>query len=131
MLSQLTKSSQPLASTEEPGEADIPPMGYALAQLHGVYILSQTRDGMIIVDMHAAHERITYEALKQALDDRGLVSQPLLIPVVVRVSQREASLVEEEMTYFSSLGSVSSVSDQRRLGLSTCRQFSEKETMKI
>ena len=104
MLSQLTKSSQPLAPIEEPGEADVPPMGYALAQLHGVYILSQTRDGMIIVDMHAAHERITYEALKQALDDRGLVSQPLLIPITVRVSQREASLVEEANDLFQQFG---------------------------
>jgi len=104
MLSQLTKPSQPIAPTEDSGTADIPPMGYALAQLHGVYILSQTRDGMIIVDMHAAHERITYEALKQALDDRGLVSQPLLIPIPVHVSQREASLVEEANDLFEQFG---------------------------
>ena len=104
MLSWVTKSSQSIAPTEDSGEADIPPMGYALAQLHGVYILSQTRDGMIIVDMHAAHERITYEALKQALDDRGLVSQPLLIPITVHVSQREASLVEEAHDLFEQFG---------------------------
>ena len=104
MLSQLTKPSQSIAPNEDLGEADIPPMGYALAQLHGVYILSQTRDGMIIVDMHAAHERITYEALKQALDDRDLVSQPLLIPIVVHVSQREASLVEETNDLFEKFG---------------------------
>ena len=104
MLSQLTKPSQLIAPTEDSGNADIPPMGYALAQLHGVYILSQTRDGMIIVDMHAAHERITYEALKQALDDRGLVSQPLLIPITVHVSQREASLVEEANDLFEQFG---------------------------
>ena len=104
MLSQLTKPSQSIAPTEDSGNADIPPMGYALAQLHGVYILSQTRDGMIIVDMHAAHERITYEALKQALDDRGLVSQPLLIPITVHVSQREASLVEEANDLFEQFG---------------------------
>ena len=104
MLSRLTKPSQSLAPTNEPDEANVPPMGYALAQLHGVYILSQTRDGMIIVDMHAAHERITYEALKQALDDRGLVSQPLLIPIAVRVSQREASLVEEANDLFERFG---------------------------
>ena len=104
MLSQLIKPSQPIAPTEDSGNADIPPMGYALAQLHGVYILSQTRDGMIIVDMHAAHERITYEALKQALDDRGLVSQPLLIPITVHVSQREASLVEEANDLFEQFG---------------------------
>ena len=104
MLSWVTKSSKSIAPTEDSGEADIPPMGYALAQLNGVYILSQTRDGMIIVDMHAAHERITYEALKQALDDRGLVSQPLLIPITVHVSQREASLVEEAHDLFEQFG---------------------------
>ncbi len=104
MLSQLTKPSQSIVPTEDSSEADIPPMGYALAQLHGVYILSQTRDGMIIVDMHAAHERITYEALKQALDDRGLISQPLLIPIIVHVSQREASLVEEANDLFEQFG---------------------------
>ncbi len=104
MLSRVTKPSKSIVPTEDSGEADIPPMGYALAQLHGVYILSQTRDGMIIVDMHAAHERITYEALKQALDDRGLVSQPLLIPITVHVSQREASLVEEAHDLFEQFG---------------------------
>ncbi len=79
-------------------------MGYAIAQLHGIYILSQTQDGMIIVDMHAAHERITYEALKQAFDENGLVSQPLLLPVTLHVNQREASLVEEATDLFDQLG---------------------------
>ena len=83
---------------------DIPPMGYAIGQLHGIYILSQTQDGMIIVDMHAAHERITYEALKQALDDNGLVSQPLLLPITLYVDEREASLVEEATDLFGQLG---------------------------
>ena len=83
---------------------DIPPMGYAIAQLHGIYILSQTQDGMIIVDMHAAHERITYEALKQALDENGLVSQPLLLPITLHVDEREASLVEEAADLFDQLG---------------------------
>ena len=83
---------------------DIPPMGYAIAQLHGIYILSQTQDGMIIVDMHAAHERITYEALKQAFDESGLVSQPLLLPITLYVDEREASLVEEATDLFDQLG---------------------------
>jgi len=104
VLSQLAGSAESIISSEPVEEHDIPPMGYAVAQLHGVYILSQTRDGMIIVDMHAAHERITYEALKQALDDRGLVSQPLLIPVTMHVSQREASLVEEAHDLFEQFG---------------------------
>jgi DNA mismatch repair protein MutL len=79
-------------------------LGYAIAQLHGVYILSQACDGMIIVDIHAAHERITYEALKRALDDRGLVRQPLLIPITMHVTEHEASLVEEAMELFVQFG---------------------------
>ena len=59
---------------------------------------------MIIVDMHAAHERITYEALKQAFDENGLVSQPLLLPVTLHVNQREAALVEEATSIFDQLG---------------------------
>ena len=103
-LSRLVKTT----GLSEPGkdfdQQDIPPMGYAVAQLHGVYIIAQTRDGMIIVDMHAAHERITYEALKHALDESGLVSQPLLIPVTMHVSQREAELVQEAQGLFQQFG---------------------------
>ena len=103
-LSRLVKTT----GLSEPGkdfdQQDIPPMGYAVAQLHGVYIIAQTRDGMIIVDTHAAHERITYEALKHALDESGLVSQPLLIPVAVHVSQREAELVQEAQGLFQQFG---------------------------
>ena len=103
-LSRLVKTT----GLSEPGkdfdQQDIPPMGYAVAQLHGVYIIAQTQDGMIIVDMHAAHERITYEALKHALDESGLVSQPLLIPVTVHVSQREAELVQEAQGLFQQFG---------------------------
>ena len=104
VLSQLARPTDPVPANEVSSDQDMPPMGYAVAQIHGVYILSQTRDGMIIVDMHAAHERITYEALKHALDDRGLVSQPLLIPVTMHVSQREASLVEEAHDLFKQFG---------------------------
>ena len=92
----------PVNNEEEP--TDVPPMGYAIAQLHGIYILSQTQNGLIIVDMHAAHERITYEALKKSLDDDGLVRQPLLLPVTLRVDQQEASLVEEATDLFDQLG---------------------------
>lgn len=98
--------SVPMASPEWPDPADeggTPPMGYAIAQLHGVYILSQTESGLIIVDMHAAHERITYEALKLAMDDQGLVSQPLLIPLSMHVSSSEAELVDDASHLFSEL----------------------------
>ena len=85
-------------------ETDMPPMGYAIAQLHGIYILSQIQEGLISVDMHAAHERITYEALKNALDEQELISQPLLIPVTFHVSRHEASMVDDAAELFEALG---------------------------
>jgi DNA mismatch repair protein MutL len=103
VLSELTRPVEPHQSLDDASQ-EIPPLGYAIAQLHGVYILAQARDGMIVVDMHAAHERITYEALKRALDDRGLVSQPLLIPTTMHVSEQEASLVEEATELFGQFG---------------------------
>jgi DNA mismatch repair protein MutL len=79
-------------------------LGFALAQLHGIYILSQVPDGLILVDMHAAHERITYERFKQARAGMGIVSQPLLLPVSVSVSRREADLAEAQRELFLQLG---------------------------
>ncbi|NMT65456.1 DNA mismatch repair endonuclease MutL [Marinobacter orientalis] len=80
--------------TPPQGSGDEPPLGYAIAQLHGIYILAQGRQGMIVVDMHAAHERITYERMKRALEAQDLKSQPLLVPVSLAVSQKEAALAE-------------------------------------
>lgn len=85
-------------------QGEIPPLGFALAQLHGVYVLSQAADGLIVVDMHAAHERIGYERLKKAWEVGDLRSQPLLVPVVVRVSAREADLAEAHAALFRRLG---------------------------
>ncbi len=84
----------------------VPPLGFALAQLHGVYILAENADGLILVDMHAAHERITYERLKRAYDDRNVVRQPLLVPQVVRVSRAEADLAESQAETFAEVGLV-------------------------
>jgi DNA mismatch repair protein MutL len=80
------------------------PLGFAIAQLHGVYVLAQNRQGLVLVDMHAAHERITYEAFKRAREGEGIKSQPLLVPVSVAVSQREADLVEQHDDLFAELG---------------------------
>ena len=80
------------------------PLGFAIAQLHGVYVLAQNRQGLVLVDMHAAHERITYEAFKRAREGEGIRSQPLLVPVSVAVSQREADLVEQHGDLFTELG---------------------------
>jgi DNA mismatch repair protein MutL len=96
-------SSTPAAFTTTPAEG-VPPLGFAIAQLHGIYILAQNADGLIVVDMHAAHERITYERLKQSFDAGALVSQPLLVPLSLAVSEREADLAENETAFFQRLG---------------------------
>ncbi|HEX5419999.1 MAG TPA: DNA mismatch repair endonuclease MutL [Gammaproteobacteria bacterium] len=86
------------------GAADVPPLGYALAQLGGIYVLAENRDGLIIVDMHAAHERITYEQLKQAFGEHKLKGQSLLVPIEVKVSEREADVAEERQAELERLG---------------------------
>jgi len=85
-------------------DTEIPPLGYAIAQLHGIYILSQVQAGLIVVDMHAAHERIGYERLKHAHDSEGLKCQPLLVPQTIVVSEREADTAEREDTLLQELG---------------------------
>ncbi|SIS22694.1 DNA mismatch repair protein MutL [Aquipseudomonas alcaligenes] len=85
-------------------QGDIPPLGYALAQLKGVYILAENAQGMVLVDMHAAHERITYERLKTAMACEGLRGQPLLVPESIALSQREADCAEEHAQWFQRLG---------------------------
>ena len=85
-------------------ESEIPPLGFAIAQLHGVFILAQNAHGLILVDMHAAHERITYERLKLAQEGEGIRSQMLLVPLMIAVSEREATIVEEQGPRFAELG---------------------------
>ncbi|MCY1278798.1 DNA mismatch repair protein MutL [compost metagenome] len=85
-------------------QGDIPPLGYALAQLKGVYVLAENRHGLVLVDMHAAHERITYERLKVAMASEGLSGQPLLVPESLAVSEREADCAEEHAEWFRRLG---------------------------
>ncbi len=98
----------PHIPTPEPAAASaaIPPLGFALAQLHGVYILAQNAQGLILVDMHAAHERITYERLKQTQSTADIPSQPLLVPVTVAVSTREADLAGQHQATCHTLGLV-------------------------
>ncbi|WP_296282622.1 DNA mismatch repair endonuclease MutL [Pseudoxanthomonas sp.] len=82
----------------------IPPLGFAIAQLHGIYILAENADGLIVVDMHAAHERIGYEKLKDAHDGIGLRAQPLLVPLALAVAEREADVAEREAATLAALG---------------------------
>jgi DNA mismatch repair protein MutL len=84
--------------------AAVPPLGYALAQLHGIYILAENAAGLVLVDMHAAHERITYERLKAAQSGASMQAQPLLVPVSVAVSAREADAAETQAGWFAQLG---------------------------
>ena len=81
-----------------------PPLGFALAQLHGIFILSENEHGLVLVDMHAAHERITYERLKEAQDGSGIRSQPLLVPVSLAVAEREADIAEQYAEALLALG---------------------------
>ncbi|MGO0999664.1 DNA mismatch repair endonuclease MutL [Lysobacter sp. CA196] len=82
----------------------LPPLGYAIAQLHGIYVLAESAEGLIVVDMHAAHERIGYEKLKTAHDGEGLRTQPLLVPASLAVSEREAEVAEREEATLVALG---------------------------
>ena len=89
---------------DETGSEQVPPLGYARAQLHGIYILAENAEGLVLVDMHAAHERISYERLKQSQQDNGIQSQPLLVPISIDVSEKEAALVESSSEIFAALG---------------------------
>ncbi len=97
-----TDSCVPTTLPESP--SDFPPLGYALAQLHGIYILAQNAQGLIVVDMHAAHERITYEHMKTAAATDGIKVQPLLVPLTVAVSEGEADCAEDFSEQLVKLG---------------------------
>ncbi|TCS42993.1 DNA mismatch repair endonuclease MutL [Reinekea marinisedimentorum] len=94
-----TATAQASAPLPETQSSDVPPLGFAVAQLHGIYILSQSEQGLIVVDMHAAHERITYERMKQQYDNQSIQAQPLLVPLTLSLSEKEADAAES----FSSL----------------------------
>lgn len=98
----LSGTSAAMRVDAEPG--DVPPLGFAIAQLAGVYILAENSDGLVVVDMHAAHERITYEKLKRSFADRSIVCQPLLVPVTIAVAENEADHVEQSARDLEALG---------------------------
>ncbi|MDI5921624.1 DNA mismatch repair endonuclease MutL [Halomonas sp. LR5S13] len=100
--SQAGRAPRPAMPEEDATRA--PPLGYAVAQLHGVYILSQTERGLVMVDMHAAHERIVYERMKTQVHGGALQAQPLLVPVSLAASPAEVATAEAEHDAFARLG---------------------------
>ena len=86
------------------GNEEVPPLGYAIAHLHGIYILAQNKEGLIIIDMHAAHERIIYERMKVACKNEKLKMQPLLVPLSIAVSQSEADCAVAQKKELLGLG---------------------------
>jgi DNA mismatch repair protein MutL len=106
-LAQAFAETDPIAIAEAGSGAEaVPALGYALAQLQGVYILAQNQQGLVLVDMHAAHERITYEKLKIQCAAQAVPQQRLLVPVTVAVSEREADLCESVRDLVADMGLV-------------------------
>ncbi len=103
-LNALYSPAPAAAAPESQPEEAHPPLGQAIAHLHNVYILAETPNGLIVVDAHAAHERVTYEKLKRQQQAGGVASQPLLLPVRVKLSEAEADLAEEAAAAFAQLG---------------------------
>ncbi|CAB3967433.1 MULTISPECIES: DNA mismatch repair endonuclease MutL [Burkholderia] len=93
-------TASPIAATAH----DEQPLGFALGQIHGIYVLAQNAHGLVIVDMHAAHERILYEQFKNALADRSVAVQALLLPISMTATPIEIGTVEEERDTLESLG---------------------------
>lgn len=100
----VSAESAPQFAPAAPVDRDGPPLGYALAQLHGIYVLAQNARGLILVDMHAAHERILYEKLKTAFDGRQVATQALLIPAVFSADPVDVAAVEEHADALAGLG---------------------------
>ena len=107
------------------------PLGFALAQLHGVYILAQNREGLIVVDAHAAHERILYERLKAQIKIGGMPSQKLLVPIAIDLSLDEVNLLEEMREELSQNGLHLERSGERSLFLREIPAILKKENVEL
>ncbi len=107
----------PQAAADAVGEGAVPPLGYALGQLHGIYIVSETAEGLALVDMHAAHERVLYEQLKAAMAQGGPPRQGLLVPQVLELAESEAEVAAEQAPLLAELGIVVDRIGPRQLAL--------------
>ena len=96
--------SAPATPTGDAIDAPAHPLGYAIGQVHGIYILAQNQTGLVLVDMHAAHERIMYERLKTALDQQAIASQPLLIPVAIAADALDVAAAIEHADTLAAMG---------------------------
>ncbi len=110
-------ATEPLAGPAGDPGATVPPLGFAIAQLHGIYILSETADGLALVDMHAAHERVIYERLKLELAAGGPPRQPLLVPQLIELDEPEADLALEQAAALAELGVLVERAGPRQLAL--------------
>ncbi|MDO8843021.1 DNA mismatch repair endonuclease MutL [Methylicorpusculum sp.] len=103
-LYQKSIDQAPVEIRHQQADQTKPPLGYAIAHLHNIFILAETPSGIILVDTHAAHERVTYERLKKQFAQGNIVSQPLLLPITIQVTGHEAELAEDQHDFFYQLG---------------------------
>lgn len=97
-------SEQTLISNNLASNSEVPPLGFAKMQLHGIYILAENQQGLILVDMHAAHERIVYERMKLQWQTQRLISQPLLVPISITLDLNAIKIWEDNQAWWSTLG---------------------------
>ncbi len=107
-ISHAAKPQGPIFTVEKPieqtSQVEMPALGYALAQLQHIYILAENANGLVIVDMHAAHERVLYEKMKEAITNQSIAIQTLLVPITIKLSEREADIAEEQIDIFNRIG---------------------------
>ncbi len=111
------------SGTDSASDADIPPLGFALAQLGGAYILAENTQGLVIIDMHASHERITYEQLKKDFENSKLKSQELIVPIIVKVTSQEADAAMTNSKTLAGLGFDVSLSGENVICVRSVPEF--------